>query len=155
MRVQRHIGRLPYSLEQLFDIAADIERYPAFMRGWRDVRIVERSDDGAVVDQVVGLGPLTLSFRTTARFRRPTAIDIGSSDPTFSVFGLHWAFAREDDTTCAASIAAEIALRARWLDAAAQPLLPGLIGDVAEAFAARVRHLYPLHPLLPATTPQP
>ena len=147
MRIQRHIGQLPYSLEQLFDTAADIERYPAFMRGWREVRLVSRTDTGAIVDQVVGLGPLTLSFRTTARFQRPSRIDIGSSDPAFRTFGLQWVFAREDAHTCAASVSAEIALRARWLDVAAQPLLPGLITDVADAFAERVRHLYPLQPI--------
>ena len=146
MRIQRHIGPLPYGLEQLFDIAADIERYPAFMRGWREVRLVSRTDAGAIVDQVIGLGPLTLSFRTTARFQRPTRIDIGSSDPAFRSFAMQWVFARADEHTSTATVSADIALRARWLDVAAQPLLPGLITDVAEAFTRRVRHRYPLQP---------
>ncbi len=146
MRIQRHIDRLQFRAEQLFDIAADIERYPAFMHGWREVRVTSRSEDAASVEQVVGLGPLTLSFATTARFQRPTRIDILSDDPTFRTFELHWEFSRAADNTCSASIAADIRLRSRWLDVAVQPLLPGLISDVADAFAQRVRHVFAPQP---------
>ena len=34
---------LPYSCEQLFDMVADIESYPAFLSGWVVARIIEQT----------------------------------------------------------------------------------------------------------------
>ena len=54
-REQRH---LPYSPEQLFDLVADVERYPDFVP-WLIAAHIQRRDGHRVwVDMTVGAGPL-------------------------------------------------------------------------------------------------
>jgi len=52
---------LPYSRARLFDLAADVERYPEFLRWWISARIRRRQTDVYYTDQVVafGEGPVT------------------------------------------------------------------------------------------------
>jgi ribosome-associated toxin RatA of RatAB toxin-antitoxin module len=46
------------SCEQAFDIAADIERYPEFLRGWMSAKITKRDLNVCYVEQEVGFGPV-------------------------------------------------------------------------------------------------
>ena len=46
---------LPYSAEQMFDLAADVERYPEFLRWWITARIRQRRGEIFYTDQVLVL----------------------------------------------------------------------------------------------------
>ncbi len=137
MRVERQLHGLGHPQEQLYDLAADVESYPSFLRGWHSARVVSRTATSIVAEQSLGLGPVTLSFRTLATLVRPRTIDITSSDPAFSRFTLHWAFAPEAGGTTAVTIVADIALRSRLLDRASALALPALVAEIARAFSAR------------------
>jgi coenzyme Q-binding protein COQ10 len=45
---------LPYSAEQLFDLVADIERYPEFLPWCVGARILRRDGDVLKADVIVG-----------------------------------------------------------------------------------------------------
>jgi hypothetical protein len=56
--IERFGRTLPFSCQQAFDIAADIERYPEFLRWWISARIQKRESNICYVEQVLGLGPI-------------------------------------------------------------------------------------------------
>jgi coenzyme Q-binding protein COQ10 len=66
---------LPFGCEQVFALAADIERYPEFLSGWISARIMQRETTICHVDQEVRFGPIRLLFRSTAVLDRPRRID--------------------------------------------------------------------------------
>ena len=74
---------LPHKPEQLFDLAADVERYPKFLRWWVAARIRKRDRDVYYTDQVVGFGIVQSSFSSKPVLPRPERIDVASTDRPF------------------------------------------------------------------------
>lgn len=133
--------RLPYSADQLFDIAADVERYPEFLRWWIAVRVRDACPERYCTDQVLGLGPLRIRFTSETRLARPSRIEVISNDPAFRHFGLSWAFDPQSGGGCCASLSVELELRSRLLQAILEGVLPDTAGETMAAFEARARQL--------------
>jgi coenzyme Q-binding protein COQ10 len=134
-------GTLPYTCEQVFDLAADIERYPEFLKGWISARILTRNSDTCHVQQVVGFGPVRLEFTSTAVLRRPERIEVTSTDPPFRKYSLTWRVAQAAGG-CRINVAADFQMRSRILQLAVNQFLPAAVGDITAAFEARARALY-------------
>ncbi len=128
--------------EQLFDLAADVERYPEFLRWWIAARIRRREGNIYYTDQIVGLGPLRVRFGSKSVLRRPERIDVISDEPPFRHFGLTWIFEPQPPEGCRVSVIAEMDLRSRVLQRVMERLLPGAVADIVAAFEARARLLY-------------
>ncbi len=136
---------LPYSCEQIFDLLADIERYPEFLPGWISARIVQRSGDACDVEQVLGFGPMRVPFRSGAVLYRPTRIDISSADAHFRHYSQSMHVTAQDAGGCRMSIAAQLELRSPWLQPMASRMLPDSIVQSIAAFEARAASLYERH----------
>lgn len=83
---------IPFPREAVFDLVADVERYPAFLPGWREARILRQSDDMQRVEQVLGGLGFSFRFRTTAAFNKPESIRIETRDNPFRHLFQHWRF---------------------------------------------------------------
>lgn len=84
---------LPYTAPQLFDLVADVERYPEFLPWVIESRIRHRNDHTILVDMTIAAGPLRKRFATVGVMHRPDRIDISSDDPIFDRFAQRWTFA--------------------------------------------------------------
>lgn len=107
-----------FTCEQLFTLAADIERYPAFIPWCRHAEILSRDGDVLEVDNHFGAGPVDASFHTRAVAHAPHRLEITSADSPFRSFQLVWTFSALGEAGC--RVAAEYAMRLR------SPLLHGL-----------------------------
>lgn len=83
---------LPYSQGQMFDLVADIERYPEFLDEYREAKIHARNGNVLLVDQVIGLPLVNVSLRAEATFKRPESIVVRSSQSLLGELDIHWAF---------------------------------------------------------------
>lgn len=84
---------LPYPMAALFDLAADIESYPAFLPNCVAARVEGRDADGSWrVDNVFRWGTFTTRFRTRARFDPPHSILVVSEEKKFPRFQINWHF---------------------------------------------------------------
>lgn len=133
---------LPYAVEQLFDLAADVERYPEFMPLWIHVRVLGRDPGILYTEQEVGLGPVRLEFASRVALRRPERIEVTSDDPRFREFRLAWTFGAGSGGGCLVRIAASIELRSHLLQRAAERALRMFGGRTMTAFEARARQVY-------------
>lgn len=133
---------LPYSAEQLFDLAADIERYPQFLRWWKRASVRERTDEYCCVDNTVSVGPLELQFRSEARLSRPQRIDVASDEGPFQRFRLAWRFGPQSESGCCVRLQAELELRSVVLQGLVGRALHGALEDILRAFEARAYTLY-------------
>lgn len=82
--------RVEVLADPLYRVVADVEHYPAFLPGWRSVRVIRRQTDTLLVEQQLGFGPLTLRFRSTARPQPPTRLRIHSDDGPFQHLSIDW-----------------------------------------------------------------
>jgi coenzyme Q-binding protein COQ10 len=140
--IERTSATLPFRCEQVFDLAADIERYPEFLRGWISARIQKRESTICYVDQIVGLGPLRLHFKSQAVLYRPERIEVTSTDAPFRRFSLSWRVAAVPPAGCRVSVAAEVEMESRMMQHVVDQILPAAVDDIVTAFEARARRLY-------------
>ena len=80
MSSQKRERLLPYTAEQLFDLAADVERYPEYLPWWIAARIRKREANVYYTHQVLGLGPIRVSFGSKTVLQPPTRIDVTSKE---------------------------------------------------------------------------
>jgi hypothetical protein len=71
---------LPYSPKQLFDLAADVERYPDFVPWWVAARVWKREGNVYYTDRVIGFAMVRKRFRSKTILHRPERIDVTSTD---------------------------------------------------------------------------
>ncbi len=133
---------LPYSPEQLFDLVADVERYPEFLRWWISARVWRRRVDTSYTDQMLALGPLHVRFGSKTVLYRPERIDVTSDESPFRRFRLSWLFEPRPGGSCRIRLAAEIELRSHLLQLVVEQVLPAAIRDIVAAFETRAGQLY-------------
>lgn len=132
--------RLPFPRSDVFDIVADIERYPEFVPGCRDARILERNGSILLVEQEMGLGgPWSWRFRTDARLERPSHIRVATQEHPFRHLDQRWLFEAIDDRATSLKLHVDYELRSRSLERVAGRLLEEGFERTLAAFAARAR----------------
>jgi coenzyme Q-binding protein COQ10 len=139
--IQEAAAALPFSPEQAFDIAADIERYPEFLNGWLAARIQRRDSNTCYVVQSLGIGPLRLQFGSQAVLNRPERIEVTSVEPPFRRFSLTWSITALPPG-CRVSVAAEVEMLSGFHQHVVNRLLPAAVDDIIGAFEARAHALY-------------
>jgi len=77
---------------QLFDMVADVERYPDFLPWVIDAKVIGRQDRTMRVEMTVGTSFLRKRFKTVALLDRPHRIEISSHDAMFERFEQIWTF---------------------------------------------------------------
>ena len=80
------------SPQQVFDVVADIEKYPEFLRGWMSVEILQREDNKLLVDQQLGFPFMNWNFVAEALLECPYHIHIQSSKSDFLNLVVDWHF---------------------------------------------------------------
>ncbi|MFQ5773629.1 MAG: type II toxin-antitoxin system RatA family toxin [Kiloniellaceae bacterium] len=133
---------LPYTAEQLFDLAADVERYPDFLPWWVGARVVKRDGDVYYTDQIVRFGIVRQRFSSKTALRRPERIDVTSNDRPFKDFHLTWSFDPLPDGGCRVALAIDLELRSRLFHELFAQALVQAAGRIISAFEARARRLH-------------
>jgi len=133
---------LPYTAEQLFDVAADIERYPEFLPWWQTASVLERDAGRCRVHNVVALGPLRLQFGSEALLLRPERIEVQSREAPFERLQLAWRFTPTPQGGCQLSLSVQIAMRSALMQLAVARTLNGVLSQILFAFQGRARALY-------------
>ena len=94
----RTTRRIPHSPQEMFDLVADVERYPEFLPLCTGLRVIRRTEESAgkevlVADMSVGYRSIAERFTTRVALDR-TALDIGVSyvDGPFKYLENNWEF---------------------------------------------------------------
>jgi coenzyme Q-binding protein COQ10 len=141
MTTHRDACLIATPIEQVFDLVADVERYPEFLSLWRYARVYRREgDDVYMTEQEIGLGPVRERFRTRTELRRPDRIDVFSDDPLFRTFHICWTF-EPIHIGCRAAIALTWEVRSPTLQKAIDLALPMVARSMVDAFHKRADHV--------------
>jgi len=132
-------SRLPYTVEGLFELVLDVERYPEFVPGWEGVRILERNSNTFRVAQTFAIGPLTWQFTSLATYERPTRITIRSTEQPFQHLTLDWHFRPVPDG-CIIELDVMCTFRAASLDRWSKSMTPIMSDGIITAFERRAHH---------------
>jgi coenzyme Q-binding protein COQ10 len=143
MRSHTEERELPYPVERVFDLVADVERYPLFVPGWRSVRILGRDGDTARVEQCIAVGPFDWRFVSESVFQRPERIRITASDGPFRHLRIEWLFTPRDGPRSLTRLSMTYEMRSQLVERAAALLLADLPRRTLHAFEDRLARLPP------------
>lgn len=132
---------LPYTPEQMFDLVADIERYPEFLPWCVGLRVRERQDNVVLADLMVGFKMLREKFTSRVSLNRPSRIDVVYIEGPFRHLENHWLFKPHEAGT-AVDFFIDFEFRSRMLRIVMEPLFHEAVRRMVSAFETRAAQLY-------------
>lgn len=122
-----------FDCQRMFELVADIERYPDFVPGWRFVEVRERSERAMEVHQVVQLAGLDLAFDTSTVLDPPRSITVTADAGMFDLFRIEWRFQGCADG-CRVTLQIGIAMRNKLIGTMLAPLLARQQREIMRCF---------------------
>jgi coenzyme Q-binding protein COQ10 len=131
-----------YTAAQLFDLVADVERYPEFIPWMITTRVRRRTDRVIWTDLTVGTGPFRKQFSTVATLERPHQIAISSHDAMFKRFEQKWTFRQTAEAQTDVEYRVEFELRSFVLQGLLDLTFADRAAAIVSAYTRRARRLY-------------
>ncbi len=133
---------LPYTDQQLFDLVADVERYPEFLPWCLGARIREKSPTIIVADLLIGFKMVRERFTSRVELERPRRIDVAYTDGPFRYLNNHWEFIPQAGGGCLIDFYVDFEFRSRMLQRIIGMLFNEAVRRMVGAFEGRARLLY-------------
>lgn len=138
----RETRRLPYSAQQMFDLVADVARYPEFLPWVIATRVRSNSETEMVADMVVGFKAIRESFTSRVAKTRPSEIDVHYLDGPLSDLDNVWTFRAVDEHTCEIEFLVDFTFKNRLFERIAGQYFDKAFRKMVEAFETRAAALY-------------
>ncbi|MBN8501595.1 MAG: type II toxin-antitoxin system RatA family toxin [Sphingomonadales bacterium] len=135
------IRRLPYSVEQMFDLVADVGRYAEFLPWVVATRVRSDSETEMVADMLVGFNALREKFTSRVIKDRPNRIEVIYIDGPMRDLDNVWHF-RPVDGGCEIDFKVDFTFRNAMFEALAGQYFDRAFRKMVNAFEARANTLY-------------
>ena len=138
----------PYTTLQLFELVADIERYPDFLPWCRAARIIERTDDGCLAELVISFSHMTERYTSRVVLQRPIsaheagAIDVTMVKGPFEHLVNRWRFTPKEQGGTEIDFFLDFKFRSRILEKLIGSLFGKATATMVSAFKTRADILY-------------
>lgn len=132
---------ISYSPEQLFDMVADVGRYPEFLPWCVAARVKSRTDTELVSDLTIGFGPFRETFTSRVALDRPRTVKVSYEQGPFRYLNNVWTFT-PDPRGCQVDFFVEFEFKSRLLQAAIGVVFNEAVKLMVGAFLKRARDIY-------------
>ena len=134
--------RLPYTPEQMFDLVADVDRYPEFLPWCVGARV--RSNDGSLIvaDLVIGYKVFRERFTSRVKLDRANRVDVEYRDGPFRYLNNHWIFERNEDGSTTIDFFVDFEFRSRLMQKMIGMVFNEAVRRMVRAFEQRAHDLY-------------
>ena len=134
--------RLPYTPEQMFELVADVEKYPEFLPWCVATRVKSRHGDTITADMVIGYKVFRERFTSIARLDRAAMrIDIAYQEGPFRFLNNHWVFERAPNG-CVIDFYIDFEFSSHLLEKAITVVFNRAVSVMVEAFERRAKAMY-------------
>jgi coenzyme Q-binding protein COQ10 len=137
--------RLPYTPEQLFDLVADVGKYPQFLPWCVAARVRRQTEQDLVADLTIGFGPFRETFTSRVTLDRPHRVTVKYENGPFRYLNNQWEFKPAPDGTPDAtevSFFVDFEFRSKILQAAIGVVFNEAVRRMVNAFRKRARDVY-------------
>ena len=139
--------RVAHSAQDMFDLVADVERYPEFVPLCRDLKVRGRDkEDGVeilVADMTVAYKLVRESFRSRVTLERPKLqILVEYLEGPFSHLENRWTFIPAGENACEVEFFIEYEFRSRTLGLLMGAMFDAAFRRFAAAFERRADQIY-------------
>ncbi len=130
-----------YRPEQIFDLVADIGKYPDFLPWCLGARVRAQSEREVVADLTIGFGPFRESFTSRVALERPLLIRVRYENGPFRYLNNQWRFAPDPRGTHV-DFFVDFEFRSRLLQAAIGVVFNEAVRRMVNAFLRRAGEVY-------------
>jgi coenzyme Q-binding protein COQ10 len=137
---------VPYAPKQLFDLVADVGKYPSFLPWCVAARIRTHTHDELVADLTIGFGPFRESFTSRVTLHHPDAtgmcsIKVQYENGPFKYLHNQWKFT-PDAQGCVVDFHVDFEFRSFILQKAIGAVFTEAVRMMVNAFMKRARAVY-------------
>ena len=132
---------LPYTAEQMFDLVADVKRYPEFLPWVSAMRVRRDTPTETVADMIVGFKGLRETFTSKVTKERPDRLHVDYVDGPLKYLSNDWRF-RNEEGGCAIDFAVDFQFRNRAFEMLAGQVFGRALRKMIGAFEDRAAQLY-------------
>lgn len=144
----RNRRRVRHSTQDMFDLVADVERYPKFVPLCRDLKVRKRSVEGEgvevlIADMTVAYKLVRESFRSRVTLNKPKLeILVEYLEGPFSHLENRWTFRPSGDDACEVEFFIDYEFRSRTLGLLMGAMFDAAFRRFATAFERRADEIY-------------
>jgi len=134
--------RLPYSVEQMFDLVADVDRYAEFLPWVVATRVRSNTETELIADMLVGFNALREKFTSRVAKDRPHRIEVLYVDGPLQDLDNVWLFRPIGPDACEIDFRVEFTFRSALFEKLAGQYFDKAFRKMVAAFEDRARALY-------------
>ena len=132
---------IAYRPEQLYDLVADVGKYPQFLPWCVGARVRSHTETELVADLTIGFGPFRESFTSRVLLERPGRIRVSYENGPFRYLNNEWKFSA-DPKGCRVNFFVDFEFKSRLLQAAIGVVFNEAVKRMVNAFLKRARDVY-------------
>lgn len=133
---------LPYTCEQMFDLVADVARYPEFLPWVIATRVRSDGETEMVADMLVGFKAIREKFTSRVEKQRPFHLEVFYLDGPLKDLDNDWRFAPTAEGGCEIEFGVEFTFRSAVFEALAGAYFDRAFRKMVSAFETRADALY-------------
>ena len=130
-----------YKPEQLFDLVADVGKYPEFLPWCTGARVRSHTERELVADLTIGFGPFRESFTSRVALERPHRIRVTYENGPFRYLNNQWVFT-DTPTGTQVDFWVDFEFKNRLLQKAIGVVFSEAVKRMVSAFLKRARDTY-------------
>lgn len=142
MGTRLHSHSLPYTPEQLYDLVADIEKYPEFLPWCKCARILSASETEIVADLTVGYTFFQETFRSRVHLSPKVRIEVEYIKGPFHHLKNQWAFKSGPNQGTTIDFFIDFQFKNSFFQRATQAVFETAFDKMLDAFEKRAQQLY-------------
>jgi coenzyme Q-binding protein COQ10 len=132
---------VPYRPDQLFDLVADVGKYPEFLPWCVAARVRSRTDTELRADLTIGFGPFRETFGSRVALDRPHSVRVAYEKGPFRYLNNEWDFLPHQHGT-EVDFFVDFEFRSRILQAAIGVVFNEAVRRMVNSFQKRARDVY-------------
>ena len=133
---------LPYSAAQMFDLVADVEKYPQFMPWCGGASVADNDANGMLASITISLAGIKQTFSTRNRHVYPEHIRLVLVDGPFSSLEGDWRFMALAPDACKVIFTLNYEISSRALEAVVGPVFNRIATSFIDSFTKRAQACY-------------
>lgn len=133
---------LPYTPEQMFDLVADVRRYPEFLPWVSAMRVRKETPDETLADMIVGFKGLRETFTSKVAKQRPDSVRVDYVDGPLKYLHNDWRFRADGKGGCLVDFTVDFAFKNRMFEMLAGQVFGLALRRMIGAFEERAAVLY-------------
>ncbi|MGS2721321.1 type II toxin-antitoxin system RatA family toxin [Paraglaciecola aestuariivivens] len=131
-----------YSAESMFDLINDVERYPDFIPGCAETKVLAQNEHSMRASILIAKAGITQWFTTQNTLKRGESIQMELVDGPFSELSGGWTITALNQTACKIELNLDFAFSSRLVEMAFGRVFNSIAASMVVAFTERAKQVY-------------